>query len=123
MMLLLLAMGIVAQAQTVVSLNGEWQFFYAKDVEQADSFAATGFQREDYKSANFKLTPVPSNWAVLGYEEPVYRGFKDDKASEGFYRLRFKNSRRLQRQTRAAPFRRCVELCRGVAEWQAPWPS
>lgn len=90
MMLLLLVMGIVAQAQTVVSLNGEWQFFYAKDVEQADSFAATGFQREDYKSANFKLTPVPSNWAVLGYEEPVYRGFKDNKASEGFYRLRFR---------------------------------
>ena len=28
---------------------------------------------------------MPSSWAELGNEEPVCRGFKDYKASEGFY--------------------------------------
>lgn len=83
--LLLLAVFGVANAQNVMSLNGLWQFFFAKNAQQADSLAATGFQMPDYHAASFKTTPVPSNWAVLGYEEPVYRGFKDDQASEGFY--------------------------------------
>ncbi len=89
--LILMALLAAAQlsAQQQVSLSGEWKFFYAKDQQTADSLTATGFQQPDYNAASFKSTPVPSNWAVLGYEEPVYRGFKDDKASEGFYLLRF----------------------------------
>lgn len=89
LLLLLWALCLTAKSKNVVSLNGEWQFFYAKDVRQADSLVATGFQMQDYDAGSFKPIRVPSNWAVLGYEEPVYRGFKDDKASEGFYLLRF----------------------------------
>lgn len=72
------------------SLNGQWDFALARTAEQADSIEATGFYSPDYNSASFVRTPVPSNWAVLGFEEPVYRGFKDDKASEGFYRRAFR---------------------------------
>ena len=85
MSFLFCAVTIVISAQSQVSLNGEWQFFYAKDASVADSLAATGFQKPDYNASSFKKTPVPSNWAILGYEEPVYRGFEDDNASEGFY--------------------------------------
>ena len=43
------------------------------------------FYTSDFAKSKFKSTPVPSNWALLGYEEPVYRGFKDNQAGEGFY--------------------------------------
>ena len=76
-------------AQAVTNLNGEWQFFYAKDAPTADKVEAEGFYRTDYQAQEFKSTPVPSNWAILGYEEPVYRGFKNNEASEGFYIRRF----------------------------------
>ena len=78
-----------ASAQTVNISGQDWLFYYAKDAHVADSLEQTGFWRPDYDSKSFQKTPVPSNWAVLGYEEPVYRGFKDDEASEGFYIRRF----------------------------------
>lgn len=87
--LLLTLLAYVFGKAQIVSLNGEWQFFYARNAQVADSLAASGFQMPDYRADSFKPTPVPSNWAVLGYEEPLYRGFTDDQASEGFYRLRF----------------------------------
>ena len=58
------------------SLDGEWEFALRKS-------GAPIPERYEGK------IQVPSNWAVLGWEEPVYRGFKDDKASEGFYRTTF----------------------------------
>ncbi|MBQ7427309.1 MAG: glycoside hydrolase family 2 [Prevotella sp.] len=87
--LLLTAVG-TTHAQTSVNISGQdWQFFYAKDIHTADSLEATGFWRPDYNAAHWNQTPVPSNWAILGYEEPVYRGFPDNKASEGFYIRKF----------------------------------
>ena len=87
---LLLATVGTAQAQTSVNISGQdWQFFYAKDTKVADSIEATGFYRPDYKATGWNQTPVPSNWAILGYEEPVYRGFPNDEASEGFYIRKF----------------------------------
>lgn len=81
-----------------LSLNGTWQFFHAKTAEQADSLQATGFPDAEYQGLGFQDTPVPSNWAILGYEEPMYRGFKDDKASEGFYRYRFQVTGKMAKQ-------------------------
>lgn len=72
-----------------VTLNDKWQFFYARDAHVGDSLAAAGFGGEQFRAIGFAPTPVPSNWAVLGYEEPVYRGFRGDAASEGFYLNRF----------------------------------
>lgn len=80
----------VASAQTTLNISGQdWLFYYAKDAHVADSLEAEGFWLPSYNSKDFKKTPVPSNWAVLGYEEPVYRGFKDDVASEGLYIRKF----------------------------------
>ncbi|MFT4176982.1 MAG: glycoside hydrolase family 2 TIM barrel-domain containing protein [Luteolibacter sp.] len=74
---------IIAEPANTYSLNGTWRFALAPT--EADAANLAEFYRADFQSENFKETPVPSNWAVLGYEEPVYRGFKDHKASEGFY--------------------------------------
>lgn len=74
-----------AQEETMVSLNGQWKFCFAKDAVTADRLVADGFYEKKYNAALFDDIQVPSNWAVLGYEEPVYRGFTDDKASEGLY--------------------------------------
>lgn len=87
---LLLAFSMATAAQTSICLNGEWQFHYAENAKVADSLKATGFERTDYDASNFRPTPVPSCWAVLGYEEPVYRNFKNAEASEGFYRHTFR---------------------------------
>lgn len=78
-------------AQSLVNINGDWLFHYAENIEKADSIANSGFYRVDYDATNFQKTPVPSCWAILGYEEPIYRGFKkqNDLASEGFYIHRF----------------------------------
>lgn len=71
-------------AQDNICLNGEWQFLYAEDKETADTFMSE-YRADKHISAKTDKITVPSNWAVLGYEEPVYRGFKDGKASEGIY--------------------------------------
>ncbi|WP_211321274.1 glycoside hydrolase family 2 TIM barrel-domain containing protein [Arcicella aurantiaca] len=67
----------------MVSLNGSWKFYLAKTENDANQL--NDFFQTDYNTTSFQTIPVPSNWAVLGYEEPVYRGFDSNKASEGFY--------------------------------------
>lgn len=89
--LLMTAMTTI-QAQTSVTLSGnDWQFYYAKTSVVGDSLMAAGFGRMDYQAKGFQQIPVPSNWAILGYEEPVYRGYAKagDQASEGFYIKKF----------------------------------
>lgn len=76
---------LVSLAQSRMSLNGEWLFRLATGEAEADSLVAEKFYSPDYAAAGFKQTPVPSNWAVLGFEEPTYRNFAGDKASEGLY--------------------------------------
>lgn len=78
-----------SMAQELLSINGEWLFCLAKTQNQADILEARGFFLPEFDASEFVSTPVPSNWAVLGFEEPVYRGFKNDEASEGFYLKRF----------------------------------
>lgn len=75
-------------AQEQINLNGTWRFSLAKTQEEADQLLK--FYSDKFDSSSFKSVPVPSNWAVLGFEEPVYRGFEGDKASEGFYLHDFK---------------------------------
>lgn len=87
--LCLMAMFAPASAQDTINLNGEWQFCLAKTAARADALVSQGFYQPEFDASEFVSTPVPSNWAVLGYEEPVYRGFKDDEASEGLYLKRF----------------------------------
>lgn len=71
------------QASENISLNGTWRFALAKTEQEAASLE--NFYQADFLADAFEATPVPSNWAVLGYEEPIYRGFTNHKASEGFY--------------------------------------
>ena len=87
--LCLMAVLASAYAQNTISLNGEWQFCLAKTAAQADALVSQGFFQPSFNTSDFISTPVPSNWAVLGYEEPVYRGFKNNEASEGLYLKRF----------------------------------
>lgn len=75
-------------AADTLPLSGTWQFFFARDAATADSVCACGFSSATFAAAGFGDTPVPSCWAVLGYEEPVYRGFKGS-AAEGLYLRRF----------------------------------
>ena len=70
-------------AQETVSLNGTWLFRLAENESEATRWK--DFYQPTFQGKGFDEIPVPSNWAVLGYEEPTYRGFKEDKASEGFY--------------------------------------
>ncbi|MBW4888985.1 hypothetical protein KXQ82_04635 [Mucilaginibacter sp. HMF5004] len=85
---LLLFVSFQAAAQEQMSLSGNWHFALAKTGEEAEQLSK--FYEEKFDASSFKPIPVPSNWAVLGFEEPVYRGFKEDKASEGFYLYEFK---------------------------------
>lgn len=87
--LLLWVNALVSMAQQQVCINGEWQFCLAKTAAQADTMVSQGFFQNGFDTKDFAPTPVPSNWAVQGYEEPVYRGFKNDEASEGLYLKRF----------------------------------
>lgn len=86
LLLFLLVIGCrAALGQTSICMNGNWQFFYAKDMSTADSLVEKGFYKPEFEAKEFVSTPVPSNWAIQGFEEPVYRGFPDDKAGEGLY--------------------------------------
>jgi beta-galactosidase len=73
------------QAQTTLSLNGAWQFRFARDAEA--STGMEGFERSGFDTSQFRPLPVPSNWALHGYEEPMYGSLS--KAGEGFYRHEF----------------------------------
>ncbi len=82
---------ICVYAQEKIQLNGTWKFALARTEQEANSLSK--FYSSDFFNNRFKEIPVPSNWAVLGYEEPVYRGFNNNKASEGFYIRKFNVSR------------------------------
>ncbi len=72
-----------AQAPDTLSLNGAWSFALAKDAREADALGAVFFDPK-YTASRFQATPVPSNWAVQGFEDPHYKPFKEE-ASQGFY--------------------------------------
>jgi beta-galactosidase len=68
-------------------LNGTWSFAMAPTEAAADAMA--GFWKPGYDLSAFKPTPVPSNWAVQGFEEPHYKPFGNVEASQGFYLTHF----------------------------------
>lgn len=89
-MWLLATLAVMQASAYTHSINGQWLFRYAAGEAQADSICAAGFYRTDYRADGFNRVAVPSCWAVLGYEEPVYREFKTAPHSEGFYRHTFR---------------------------------
>ena len=62
------SLGVLAQER--INLSGTWQFAFAANQKEADRLER--FYTSDFAKNKFKSTPVPSNWALLGYEEPVY---------------------------------------------------
>lgn len=77
---------VLAQQSQTFSLDGTWQFALAKDAAAAE--ALSGFYLVDYRPTAFQPTPVPSNWALQGFEEAHYKPFNGD-ASQGFYLRHF----------------------------------
>ncbi len=49
------------------SLNGTWRFRYCDDVSLVDDFYLP-----EYDEREFADIPVPSNWEIQGYGEPIY---------------------------------------------------
>ena len=50
------------------SLNGEWKFNWVKDPKKRPNT----FQNIDYDDANWNTIPVPANWEVEGFGNPIY---------------------------------------------------
>ncbi len=50
------------------SLNGSWKFNFVED----DELRPMDFYAEDFSGEGWKDIPVPSNWEVLGYGQPIY---------------------------------------------------
>lgn len=70
---------LVCMARNVVTISGQndWLFRLATGSEEADSLVRVGFYEPSFRASGFTHVHVPSNWAVLGFEEPVYRRFSD----------------------------------------------
>jgi beta-galactosidase len=54
------------------SLNGPWKFKWTRTPEESPK----DFFKEDYDVSGWKAIPVPSNWQMHGYGNPVYIGGK-----------------------------------------------
>jgi len=81
---LLLALGSAAAkpaADARLSLSGQWRFTLARTPEEAERLAH--FYEPAFDSKAFRPIPVPSNWSLEGFEEPMYGRLK--AAGEGFY--------------------------------------
>src|ERR1022692_459258 len=81
--------GACAQTSQVISLNGTWDFAFAADEAAADRLG--GFQQEGFQGGGFRPITVPSNWALLGFEEPIYSRAR--RGGDGFYALDRKSTR------------------------------
>ncbi len=70
----------VADVPESVSLNGPWHFKWVADAKQADPYR--WFFEKGFDFADWDTITVPSNWALLGYEDPRW---VDGSPAEGFY--------------------------------------
>ena len=62
------------------SLNGLWKFKWTRTPEESPK----DFFKDDYDTASWKTIPVPSNWQMHGYGNPIYvnAGYSDfDRAA------------------------------------------
>ncbi|WP_406112664.1 glycoside hydrolase family 2 TIM barrel-domain containing protein [Streptomyces sp. NBC_01014] len=50
------------------SLNGSWRFHWSKNPDARP----TGFEAPGYDDSSWDHIPVPSNWEIEGYPEPIY---------------------------------------------------
>ena len=51
-----------------LNLNGEWKFDWVKDPKERP----TTFQNESYDDSHWASIPVPANWEVEGFGNPIY---------------------------------------------------
>lgn len=75
-----------------LSLNGTWQFALAANATEAERLAR--FYEASFDARDFRPIPVPSNWVMQGFDEPVYDRLPD--ATEGFYLYRFRQPTSLE---------------------------
>ncbi len=54
------------------SLNGSWRFHWSKNPDERP----TEFHRPGYDDSGWDRIPVPSNWEIEGYPEPIYLNIK-----------------------------------------------
>ncbi|MEU8872100.1 glycoside hydrolase family 2 TIM barrel-domain containing protein [Streptomyces javensis] len=54
------------------SLNGSWRFRWSRNADRRP----TGFQAPDFDDSGWNRIPVPSNWEIEGYPEPIYLNIK-----------------------------------------------
>ena len=52
-------------------LNGTWKFKMVRKVADVPA----DFSKADYDVSSWDDIPVPSNWQMLGYDEPIYTNF------------------------------------------------
>ena len=57
-----------AECKEIVSLDGQWQFHWAKDPESRP----VGFERDDYDVSRWDKITVPGNWQLQGFGKPIY---------------------------------------------------
>lgn len=55
-------------SELVLSLNGEWNFKWAAQPDEAPE----GFWAEGYDDSTWDTMPVPGNWEIEGYGYPIY---------------------------------------------------
>ncbi|GGG10081.1 beta-galactosidase [Dokdonia pacifica] len=51
-----------------LSLNGDWKFHWVKDPKQRPTI----FQHADFNDSDWTTIPVPANWEVQGFGNPIY---------------------------------------------------
>ncbi|MBR5989025.1 MAG: DUF4981 domain-containing protein [Prevotella sp.] len=56
------------ECKEIVSLDGRWQFHWAKDPESRPA----DFYREDYDVSQWDQITVPGNWQLQGFGKPIY---------------------------------------------------
>ncbi len=63
-----LAISEKENSKRFLSLNGDWKFNWVKDPKQRPKT----FQNIEYDDRTWNTIPVPSNWEVEGYGNPIY---------------------------------------------------
>ncbi len=57
-----------AESELVMSLNGEWCFYWTKSPEASPE----GFWAKEYDDSEWGTIAVPGNWEIEGYGYPIY---------------------------------------------------